>query len=771
MRYFLLPALAVSLVLSGCSSSKTSSKKADKATVMTIGTKPVYADEFAYVYNKNNASAENAYSQQSLKEYLELYTNFRLKVAEAESMGLDTTAAFRKELEGYRQQLAQPYLTEKSVTDKLVKEAYERMQKEVNASHILLNLSPEADPKDTLAVYNRAMKLRERALKGEDFGKLARENSEDPSAKDNNGNLGYFTALQMVYPFEDAAYKTPAGQISKPVRTRFGYHLIKVNNVRPAQGEIKVSHIMVRATPGQPAADSIAAKKKIDEIHSLVQKGEDWSKLVSQFSEDAGSASNGGELPWFGTGRMIPSFEEAAFSLKNPGDVSEPIKTPYGWHIIKLQERKSLPAFSEVENSLKVKVAKDSRSELNKTAFVQRVKKENNFQQFDIVVEQALSKADSALLRGTWNYDANAKNLKAPVFVMGGKEYSIGDFYKYVKANQKPRKGGSPAIAMKSMYDKFVEESVTNFEKNQLEAKYTDYRMLINEYRDGILLFQLMDDKVWSRAIEDTAGLRTYFNNNNSKYMWERRAEATVVSAASPEVLNQALEQMKSGRYTHAAGKFGKVQFESGKATLSADAKNALDRLAQAMESDTTLTIELTGNTDSREGTKGKLAQQRATAAADYLASKNIGSNRISTKTNPGKAAKKGETEAMRKDARTVSIKATTGQLTALEESLNQGNPLNVKIHPKKKYQKGENTLVDAVNWQPGTYTIEQDGRHVYVQIHQVEDPKPKKLSEARGVATSDYQQYLEKQWLDELRRKYPVKVNEAEVNKLVKQN
>jgi peptidyl-prolyl cis-trans isomerase SurA len=318
----------VALLLSGCKSAQSPASK--EPVLETLGGKPVYTSEFEYVYNKNNGNAENAYSRASLQEYLDLYTNFKLKVMDAESRGLDTTTAFRLELEGYKQQLAQPYLTEKSVTDKLIREAYDRMKKEVNASHILIGVAPDAEPNDTLEAYNRVMELRKRVLAGEDFAKLAATFSEDPSARENNGQLGYFTALQMVYPFEDAAYTTPIGQLSNPIRTKFGYHLIKVNDVRAAQGEIKVSHIMVRATPDMPKADSVAAKKKIDEIYARVLRRENWDRLVSQFSEDVNSAQNGGELPWFGTGRMIPSFEEAALKLTKPGEIAKPVHTPYG---------------------------------------------------------------------------------------------------------------------------------------------------------------------------------------------------------------------------------------------------------------------------------------------------------------------------------------------------------------------------------------------------------------------------------------------------------
>ncbi|MDX5419705.1 MAG: peptidylprolyl isomerase, partial [Hymenobacteraceae bacterium] len=437
MRSNQLLVAAAALLMAGCTATRQNDKQ--EPIIATIGSQPIYTSEFQYVYEKNNGGNEDAYTRQSVSEYLDLYTRFKLKVMEGENRGLDTTMAFKRELEGYKEQLAQPYLTEKSVTDKLVQEAYERLQQEVNASHILIGLPSEPDPQDTLAAYNQVLALRKRVEAGESFEKLAKEFSQDPSAAENGGNLGYFTAMQMVYRFEDAAYKTPVGQVSMPVRTRFGYHLIKVNDKRQAQGEVKVAHIMVRATPGMPKADSLAAKQRIDAIHRRVERNENWDRLAAEFSEDANSANNGGELPWFGTGRMIPAFEATAFSLKKEGEVSKPVLTPYGWHIIKLIGKQTLPPFEDMEQNLRNKIAKDSRSELNKTAFLKRIKTENNFTENAAAKTAAMEKATDELLQAKWDYDAADKSLKTTLFTIQGKPYTVGEFYTFAKSEQRPR--------------------------------------------------------------------------------------------------------------------------------------------------------------------------------------------------------------------------------------------------------------------------------------------------------------------------------------------
>ncbi len=325
---------------------------ASSPVLMTIAGTPVTKAEFEKVYRKNN-SKEGAYDMKDVREYLELYINYKLKVKEAEEEKLDTSQTFINELKGYRKQLAQPYMTDKEVSEGLIQEAYDRMQQDVRASHILLNLSPDALPKDTLAVYNRAIKIRDMILKGADFEKMARDSSNDQSAKENGGDLGYFTGMQMVYPFETAAYTTKPGQISMPVRTKFGYHIIKVMDVREAQGEIKVAHIMIKSASTSPDSVTKQAQSKIDEIYQKLNAGEKFEDLAAKFSDDKGSAKNGGVLPPFGTGRMVPEFEKAAFGLKKDNDFSAPVKTSYGWHIIQRLEKKQAQFIKITMNGVK----------------------------------------------------------------------------------------------------------------------------------------------------------------------------------------------------------------------------------------------------------------------------------------------------------------------------------------------------------------------------------------------------------------------------------
>ena len=759
---------AAATLLAGCHASKPAALTATASTatgpaVETLGTYPVPANEFAYVYRKNNSSAPDYGTRQSVTDYLDLYTNFRLKVLEAEQRGLDTTQAFKRELDGYRQQLAQPYLTEKSVTDQLVREAYDRMSQEVNASHILIRVAPDASPQDTLAAYQKIEKIRQQALAGTDFGQLARTESEDPSAKENGGKLGYFTAMQMVYPFESAAYKTPVGQVSQPIRTRFGYHVIKVNDKRTAQGEIKVAHLMIRATTNAPKADSITAKKKIDELYSRLKKGENWDKLVAQFSEDAGSAANGGELPPFGTGRMIPSFEEVAFKLQKPGDISAPVQTPYGWHVIKLIEKQPLAKFADMEAGLKSKVAKDSRSELNKAAFLKRVRQEDQFMEIAAAKTYAFSKADTALVAGRYKYTAapaiakpakGAVNDNVILFTIKGKPYLVKDFLAYVQQNQRPRTGAQPAFAMQQLYDQYVEQSLTDFEKNSLETKYEDYRMLVKEYRDGILLFQLMDEKVWSKAIEDTVGLKKYFAENQAKYQWDQRVRGSVISASTPALLTRVQKELKTGRFSLTKNVPQSITYSTG-TKLTKIGTMSLNDLGKLMVQDSTMQVTLTGRV--KKGEKASLAGIRADSVMGGLRRLGIAASRIRKVTQAAPTA-----EGM------VQLALFSGSPATIEAGLNEQNPLSVQI-TQRVFQKGDNKVMDELMTKaPGTYNVQKDGRYYAVTIDKTLPAGPKNLAEARGQATSDYQAYLEKEWITQMRAAKPVKVNEAELSKLV---
>jgi peptidyl-prolyl cis-trans isomerase SurA len=525
--------------------SAVSTAQNNDATLMTIGNTKVSVGEFLNVYHKNNTK-ETTQDAKSLADYVDLFVNFKLKVKEAEEMGLDTAKAFKDELAGYRKQLAQPYLTDKEVGDKLLKETYERLQEDIHASHILVKVNEGALPKDTLEAYNRIMKIRARIMKGEDFNKVAKEKgvSDDPSAKDNGGDLGYFTALQMVYPFETAAYKTKVGEVSMPVRSRYGYHIIKVTDRRKAQGEVMVAHIMVKTPPNMSKEDSTNAATKINEIYSKLKAGSKFEELANQFSDDKASAKKGGELPWFGTGKMPIEFEKASFALANKGDYTEPMRTKYGWHIIKLIDKRGLASFDDMKNELKGKVGKDSRSQVGRASLIAKVKKDYMFKENLKLRDEFYKVVDTTLLDGKWEV-SKAKALTKPMFNFRDKIYTQTDFANYIAAHQSKRPSTDVKEVVNQFYTQFVNESAVAYEESQLDAKYPEFKALMQEYRDGILLFELTDQKVWSKAVKDTVGAKEYYEKNKTNYMWDERADASVYTCADDKIAKQVRALMK----------------------------------------------------------------------------------------------------------------------------------------------------------------------------------------------------------------------------------
>lgn len=620
--------------------------------LMEVDGKKVTKSEFLQIYLKNNPNPK--YDKQSLDEYMDLFKKFQLKVIEAEKLGYDTIPKLKKELEGYRKQLATPYLIDSATNQALVLEAYNRTKKEIRASHILLRLDPNASPADTLKVYNRIMELKKRIEKGEDFSTVAKgkDGSEDPSVVNNGGDLGFFTAFQMVYPFEDAAFKTPIGQISNPIRTRFGYHLIKVTDERNSRGTLKVAHIMVSVPKGASSDDRESASKKANEIYEKLQKGENFEELVKKFSDDPGSNTKNGVLPAFGTGtttRMVPEFEEAAFALKNIGDYSKPVKTDYGYHIIKKIEWNDVPTFDVAKKELQGKVNKDERSLKTQESYVLKLKKEyaykNKSSKGIIAIE---SKIDSTYYEGKWVGDKLKSNK--PLFVLNGKKFTQKDFVTFLENNQRGVKKENFKAIVESQYKKWEKESILAYEETRLSSKYPEFKALLNEYHDGIILYEVMTDKVWNRAMKDTSGLKAYFEKNRSNYIWGTRVDAMVYECSTKEIADDVYKMIQN----------------------------------------------------------------------DTINSKHV-------------------IEKINKDSE-LNLRVKT-------------NKYDINTTPFIK----DHALVKGVN-----KPYEFDGKIYVIKVADILAPANKELTEAKGIVTSDYQNFLEKEWMNELNKKHPIKVNET---------
>lgn len=515
--------------------------KGDGLSLFSINDKDVKVSEFVYLYNKNHQGKEGEFTKEKIEEYLRLFINFKLKVAEAESRGIDLKPEFIDELNTYKEELRKPFVAESDVLDKLVKEAYDRMKWEVKASHILINVQEHAPPPDTLVAFNKARAIRKRAMEGESFEKLARELSEDPSAKTNGGVLGYFSALQMVYPFEEAVYHLNVADISEPVRTKFGYHIIKLEDKRPSRGEVEVSHILVRGT-GEDT------RRTIEEVYDQLKKNGGWNELCSQYSQDPGTKDNGGRLKPFGAGALAsaPQFEEVAFSMSTPGEISAPFQTSFGWHIIRFEKKILLPPFSELEEPLKRRVARDDRMSISKSAEVEKRKKELKYNESAETMSRLVGIADSSLIQGKWNAKLSATDKGFTLFSLGEKQYPLEKFAAFILKKQSPT-NVSPSAYAKQLYHQFVEESLSEMEDLKLQKANPEYRNLVNEYREGILLFSIMETEIWNKASEDTLGQRAYYNKNINSYTAGLRVEARIFSSETKETINSAMAKVLAG--------------------------------------------------------------------------------------------------------------------------------------------------------------------------------------------------------------------------------
>jgi len=620
--------------------------------VMTINNKPVTKSEFLQIYTKNNPNP--SFDKDSLDRYMELFQVFKLKVAEAEALGYDTLPRLQKELDGYKKQLALPYLIDSVQNQSMVQEAYNRTATEVRCSHILVKLDPNASPKDTLAAYNRLLGLKARIEKGEDFASVAKSKlgSEDPSVVNNGGDLGYFTAFQMVYPFEEKAYNTPVGTVSEPFRTRFGYHILKVTDKRPARGTIKVAHLMISTGREATTETRQNAEKKINEIYDSLMAGSSWEKMVTAYSEDANSVKKGGELPTFGSGtsqRMVLEFEDAAFALKKAGEFSKPVKTQYGYHIIKLIEWTPVKSFENMRRELQAKVNKDERSKITQDSFVQKLKTQYNYAyKGSKALVSMESQIDSTFFVGKWK--ASSVKSNKTLFVLDGKKYKQQDFAAYMEKNFRSVRKDAAPVVIKQLYQQWEKNQVLAYEEALLPAKYPAYKALVQEYHDGIILYEIMQDQVWNKAVKDTAGLRAFFMENRSKYAWTNRIDATVYECKDEFIAVQVY---------------------------------------------------------------GMLVQSD-----------------------------------------TVNSKAVL-------DVINKDSELNLKVR-MNKFEVAQTPYLQNRNFTPGLNPVySMDGKWYVVKVAALLPPAPKEYTEAKGLATSDYQAFLEKKWLEALRLKHKIVINE----------
>ncbi len=617
--------------------------------LLEIENESISLDEFNNIFNKNNDN--QVIDKKYLDEYIELFINFKLKVREAKELGYDTLSTFVDELEGYRKQLAKPYLRDDQFNEEMFDEALERVQYDLNASHILININDENND----IALSRINNIRREIINNNiSFEEAAVKYSDDKSAIENKGNLGYFTAFMMVYVFESAAYSTKVGSISQAVKTQYGYHLIKINDKRKAVGQRKVAHIMFKTGKSASKKKIDESNKKIFETYNLLKNGDPFAEVAERFSEDRSTAVKGGMLPMFGVGKMVPVFENIAFGLKNIGDFSEPFETDFGWHIVMLIEDYPVELNDDLYLKVKTGIEKDSRSKLSSEFMSKKLKELYTIKVFKQNFNSLRKLAVKDVSKSSWD-GKNAINLKNPLFKIEGMTFNQDLFTEYILKNQKNNND------FDMLYLDFRDICLFKYEETQLENKYPEFKILLNEYREGILLFDLTNKNVWKKAVDDSLGLSKYFANNLKKYNWDKRVDASIykcINLATAKKVKSLLYKLNRG---------------------------------------------------------------------------NINNSEIL-------------------------------------DIINKESQLNLQII-SNKFVKDDNDYINSIDWKTGISKDikDDDGSIVIVNITDILEAGSMTLNEVKGKVISDYQKYLDNNWISYLRSKYKYSINKELLYTLIK--
>lgn len=637
--------------------------------LFTVENQPVHVSEFDYIYQKTNGEKAD-YSQKSLDEYLDLYVKFKLKVQRAKEMQLDTIPSLMKELAGYRRQLANSYLVDKEVTARLVDEAYQRSQEEIELSHIMVLIPQKSAPSDTLNAYTKIMNAKKALDGGKSFGEVAQQYSEDENSKIKDGRLGYFVAMFRpgFYELENAAYNLKKGQYSNPIRTPAGYHIIKVLNKRPARGEVEAAHILIRSPK---EGDDKMAKTRIDSIYTALQKGSEFEALAKAVSQHKQTAEKGGFIGPVSTNSPVEdSFKDEIFGLKKDGDYSKPFKSSVGWHVVKRISKKAPEAEdiakrrlqTKIQNNAKGRSGKSTRQELAKQAMINTIKKSGNFTENKATYNAVMATIDSSFTTHKWKKDLTNTNT---LFAFGNDmSFTAADFNEFSKRSStrfRMGKNANPKEVAQVIYNEFVNDSALKYEESQLEKKYPEFKSLMREYEEGILLFEATKLQVWDKASTDSIGLAQFHNQNKGKYRWKDRAVVDVY-------------------------------------TVRGNNEQLIPEIIKAASS---------GKTDTE----------------------------LLSQFNPGEK-----------------------QVLGIQE---------------KTIERGRDANLDKLTWKKGATTPAlKDKRKkatTFMIIKEVKLPGIKTLDEARGYVIADYQDFLEKKWLDELKSSYKVDVDDKVLKSLVK--
>ncbi|MEY4541644.1 MAG: Peptidylprolyl isomerase [Bacteroidota bacterium] len=725
-------------------------------TAIKIGNRSITSNELSQTYRRLLQS--DSIKKDKSQEFFNNYLNYKLMVYAAQMKGKDTTKAFKEEIGSYRRELATPYLVDKILLEKMIQETYERMREEVRVAHIFIPVPNNASPADTMVAFDEIRTLRLRILKGESFEQIAKNYSQDTRTAEKGGDMGFIAVLDNHYAFESAAYRNPKGEVSLPVRTDKGYHLIKVLEKRSSRGKVKLAHILISVAPNDKPEIMAAAKKKIDEAHNYLKKNEPFEGVCRIYSTDPNTKNKGGVMnKWFEAGTLIDEkMASAVFALGDKGDYTAPIQTSLGWHIFRLVEKKPILKFEELAQYIKEKVIADaSRGIIIKGNLVKRLKKDNNFQESVSVKQEAF---DSFYKDRMGNEDYLGKTI----FTINQTPSTVREFYSFVTKTQRQlaKIGALNDKSERDWYNLFAEDRNLRYEESNLELKYPEFRSDVQEFREGILQKEFMNDNVLEKSLDSLAQLK-YFNQNAQNYQYTNRVLAKVVSTDRRETMEQAKVSLSKAPYPMNR-RFPEIYFEKDKSDFSVDVQKMLYDLVIIMTKNREYTIEITGNSDPDESEI--ISSQRARKIVNYLINKGISPMRILEK-DDGKYKPVSKTE--RSKNMRVGVKFYSNSMDDVVKRFNALKPASLTAE-EKYFKKGDNEFLDSINWTVGESSYEVKGRQVWVNIQKVEEPRPKTFKEARGQVIKDYQTVLFNDLMNQIKAKYPVVLNQDELNRIL---
>jgi peptidyl-prolyl cis-trans isomerase SurA len=630
--------------------------KGNAQVLFTYGGKPVTKKEFLKAYNKNNTDGKP--SDKSYRDYLELYIRFKLKVQAALDKKLDTLANQKAELQSFRNQVVESYVRDEGSIHELVKEAIVRSKKDIHIAHIFVAVRRDATAEDVKKAQDKINAAAEQLQKGQDFAKVAAEYSEDPSVSVNKGDIGYITALVLPYELENTIYATAVGKNTAPVRSNAGFHILRNLGERPAVGRMKAAQILLSFPPAASEEQKNDIKKRADSIYNVLTKGSDFKVLVAQFSNDNITWQAGGEMVEFGVGQYDLAFENAAFALKKDGDISAPVLTSYGYHIIKRLQYK--PAVADTGNAqlkedFKQRITQTDRMNVSQKFLYKKILQVTGFKKHAVNEAHLFVIMDSLLQKKSFPVFADI-NAKTPLVSFTKKTITVKDLQTHLEAIR-VYEGIRSGKTNKDLLDDYYETVAFDYFRQHLEEYNKDFAYQLNEFREGNLLFEIMQRNIWDPASTDSAGLKNYYNNHKAKYFWESSADVIMLTCTNGEAAEEYRNKMKENykdwkKYLDMSG--GKLQGDSGRFELGQ--------------------IPVVGRTNFTEG----------------LITANV----------------KNETD------NTVTFAYI------------------IKLYP---------------------------------------DREPRGFADARGFVINDYQVFLEEKWIADLKKKYPVKINEAVLKTLLK--